>query len=317
MNILCLIWLGIISLCEMTPVYFLSDSLLTPFESHPRHQGPLYGPRFAPPLPPLPNPHPIRPPPMPPIPQVNYSPKPRYVTKAPIPQPETVKQFYGSFDHQFHQNQLPVYREERVSPNRYTNTVERKYPIQAAVITRHHVRYINVPSVNNIKPTTIEVGGQSAPINILLRSTSSKLNIEQLHDGSKGSYQESKSEDHPHILKHTVTKPIIQEIFELITPYRLVRQEVQPVQELIETIVGKNVDSKPEKFEPKDAPSNVEYDNVDPVDHDPLYTKSSEINRVEQEVLDRVEQDYMAASANSLFSTIYGVPALASSASFG
>jgi len=39
-------------------------------------------------------------------------------------------------------------------------------------------------------------------------------------------------------MKHTVTKPIFQEVREVITPYRKITQEVQPVQEEIRTIVG-------------------------------------------------------------------------------
>ena len=38
-------------------------------------------------------------------------------------------------------------------------------------------------------------------------SASSNLNIQQVHEGAGGSNQETQSEDEPHVLKHSVTKP--------------------------------------------------------------------------------------------------------------
>ena len=61
----------------------------------------------------------------------------------------------------------------------------------------------------------------------------------QAHDGAQGSIQESQSEDEPHVLKHSVSKPIIQEVREVITPSRKIVQEIQPVQEEILTIVAR------------------------------------------------------------------------------
>ncbi|OTF69514.1 hypothetical protein BLA29_012443, partial [Euroglyphus maynei] len=75
---------------------------------------------------------------------------------------------------------------------------------------------------------------------IIFRSASSSLNVLQRHQGSTGDTQESSSEDEPHRLLHTVTKPIIQEIHEVISPYRKIVQEVHPVQEEIKTVVAKN-----------------------------------------------------------------------------
>ena len=115
-------------------------------------------------------------------------------------------------------------------------------PVQAAVISKHQVSYIDVPSTpaQELKPTTIEVKANPVPINIILKSSSSKLNIQQEHQPSKGTVQQTESEDEPHILKHTVRKPIIQEVYEMITPYRFIKQELQPVQEEIQTIVARS-----------------------------------------------------------------------------
>ncbi|KAH9392060.1 hypothetical protein TYRP_022333 [Tyrophagus putrescentiae] len=109
--------------------------------------------------------------------------------------------------------------------------------IPAAIQTRHQIEFKDVPSSGNLIPTTIEVGAGQIPLMILFRSASSNLNIQQVHDGAQGSNQESQSEDEPHVLKHSVTKPIIQEVREIITPSRKI--EIQPVQEEILTIVAK------------------------------------------------------------------------------
>ncbi len=57
--------------------------------------------------------------------------------------------------------------------------------------------------------------------------------------GGPGEVQQTSSEDEPHRLIHEVTKPIIQEVREVITPFRRVIQEIKPVQEEIQTIVAR------------------------------------------------------------------------------
>ena len=97
-------------------------------------------------------------------------------------------------------------------------------PISASIRSRHNVQYYDVPSSGYAKPTSIEVKANAAPLNILFRSASSYLNVEQRHEGAPGSNQESDSEDEPHILKHTVKKPVYQEVREIISPYRKITQ---------------------------------------------------------------------------------------------
>ncbi|KAH9493677.1 hypothetical protein DERF_014415 [Dermatophagoides farinae] len=111
--------------------------------------------------------------------------------------------------------------------------------IQAAIQSRHNVQFYDVPSSGMINPTTIEVGAQAIPVNMIFRSASSNLNVQQMHQGAAGSQQESQSEDEPHILRHTVKKPIYQMVNEIITPYRKITQEVKPVQEDIQTIIAR------------------------------------------------------------------------------
>ena len=76
---------------------------------------------------------------------------------------------------------------------------------------------------------------------MLFRSASSQLNVQQAHQGAAGSVQESASEDETHILRHSVVKPVLQQIREVVTPFRRITQEIQPVREEINTIVARGV----------------------------------------------------------------------------
>lgn len=111
--------------------------------------------------------------------------------------------------------------------------------VPAAVQSRHMVSTIDVPSGGLIAPTTIDVGASQAPINMIFRSASSALSVQGVHQSAPGSVQESVSQDEPHLLRHTVTKPVIQEVNEIITPSRRITQQVQPVQEEIQTVVAR------------------------------------------------------------------------------
>ena len=113
--------------------------------------------------------------------------------------------------------------------------------IPAAIQTTHNVevRPVNLPS-DPIQPAVVLVDAGMIPLTILFRSMSSALNVMQQHvAGEAAEEQHTKSEDEPHRLMHEVTKPIIQEVREVIAPYRRVVQEIQPVQEEIQTIVAR------------------------------------------------------------------------------
>ena len=114
-------------------------------------------------------------------------------------------------------------------------------PIPAAIQSHHNIHYYDVPSTGHVHPTTVEVGASSVPLNILFRSASSNLNVQQYHEGARGTNQKTQSEDEAHVLKHTVKKPIYQEVREVISPYRKITQEIKPVQEEIETIVARGI----------------------------------------------------------------------------
>jgi hypothetical protein len=100
------------------------------------------------------------------------------------------------------------------------------------------IKQVSLPS-EPVQPQTILVDAGILPLTILFRSASSSLNVLQQHQGGTGDTQQTSSEDEPHRLIHEVTKPIIQEVREVITPYRRVTQEIQPVIEDIQTIVAR------------------------------------------------------------------------------
>ncbi|UXI16327.1 major abundant protein BTP1 [Sarcoptes scabiei] len=111
--------------------------------------------------------------------------------------------------------------------------------IPAAIQTRQSVQFVDVPSTGFVQPTTIEVGANAVPVNMIFRSASSNLNVQQVHQGAQGSSQESSSQDEAHYLRHTVKKPVFQEVYEVITPFRKITQEIRPVQEDIQTVVAR------------------------------------------------------------------------------
>ncbi|KPM04088.1 DFP2-like protein 11 [Sarcoptes scabiei] len=131
------------------------------------------------------------------------------------------------------------------SPQYHQNQHQYGTGIRAAVQTRHSIEFRDVPAQQTIHEIPIiMVGARSVPLNILFQSRSSQLHIQNEHEPAQGSVQETSSEDQPHHLIHRVSKPIIQEVFEIIRPYRKITQEVVPVQEEIQTVVARAVDNK-------------------------------------------------------------------------
>jgi len=93
--------------------------------------------------------------------------------------------------------------------------------ISAAVNTAYNLNVRNVETQHKtIKPQKIDIESNNIPLVLHFKSQSSRLKIMQSHKGSEGEMHKSLSEDEPDILLHTVRKPVIQEIREIITPFR-------------------------------------------------------------------------------------------------
>ncbi|XP_054166153.1 uncharacterized protein LOC128963664 [Oppia nitens] len=113
-------------------------------------------------------------------------------------------------------------------------------PIEAAVQTRRTVelRQVAIPS-SYAQPQVIDVNSDNMPVQINFRSSSSRIQVHQTHTPSQGSVEHSSFQDQPHRLINEVTKPIYQEVREVIQPYRRITQEIRPVIEEIHTVVHK------------------------------------------------------------------------------
>ncbi|XP_054159737.1 1,5-anhydro-D-fructose reductase-like [Oppia nitens] len=121
--------------------------------------------------------------------------------------------------------------------------------IPAAVNTKHTVQYsdYNLPvPYTTRRPHLIQVDSTQTSFLIQFKSISSNLTVTQRHESAKAmNILRSNSMDAPHIVSHIVSKPIIQEIREVITPYRHVFQEVRPVVQEIQTIVNRKEADRP------------------------------------------------------------------------
>ncbi len=114
--------------------------------------------------------------------------------------------------------------------------------IEAAINSKRRTEIIPVPTQNeNGAPTRIDVEGGQLPVYLNFRSQSSPVYVKQQHYGQPGSIQKSNSYDEPHKLVQDVTIPVIQEVREVVAPYRKVVQIIKPVREDKVTLVSKGV----------------------------------------------------------------------------
>ena len=114
-------------------------------------------------------------------------------------------------------------------------------PLPAAIHSRRHYEVVPVPSHEEpAQLTQINVDPVENPVAIRFVSKSSPVLIDQVHiPGEPGQVTETNSEDEPHRVVHTVSRPVIQEVREIIQPYRSIQQEVRPVLEEISTVVAR------------------------------------------------------------------------------
>ena len=114
-------------------------------------------------------------------------------------------------------------------------------PGPLAVHTRQRVNYIPTPSSGYAAPTPVGLDAQSPPISLNYRTFSAPISIQHVHVPGQGSFRASSSQDPPHVRVHTVQKPIIQQLQEVIIPQRQVRQQVLPVSALFRVYLKQNL----------------------------------------------------------------------------
>ena len=88
-------------------------------------------------------------------------------------------------------------------------------------------------------PQTIDIPPNFQPVNMIFRTASSPLNVQQLHTPAAPQYESTRSEDAPSVLTHESYKPVIQEYREVIQPFRKIEQRIEPVVEHVHTVVAK------------------------------------------------------------------------------
>lgn len=119
-----------------------------------------------------------------------------------------------------------------------SNYAQSSGPVYAAVQSTRNVQYVDGPSAQPAQPQTIVIGPSVQPLDFEFQSQSSPVNVRQTHIPSQpGPPQESSHTEEPDVLRQTITKPLIHEVHEEITPVRRISQVVNPVQEEINQLV--------------------------------------------------------------------------------
>lgn len=82
------------------------------------------------------------------------------------------------------------------------------------VLSQHSVQYVPVHAETPyFQPQLVSVEPNVQAVQLLFKSASSPLLVQQKHFSSHGSvYQATHSQDAPHVLRHYVTKPVLQEV---------------------------------------------------------------------------------------------------------
>ena len=112
--------------------------------------------------------------------------------------------------------------------------------VNAAIQSHRSIELIPVhSSYGTSEPTVVDIDSSDQPVSLNFNSRSSPLHTTQNPHGQPGSHQDSHSVDEPHVLRHEVHRPVIQEIREVIIPSRNVIQEIKPVIENVQTLVAK------------------------------------------------------------------------------
>lgn len=97
-------------------------------------------------------------------------------------------------------------------------------PVQAAIATKRtfEVRPIMLQSEPPV-PSVVDVQPSEQPVQVIFRTQSSPVLVQQVHTPSvHAPLEKTNSEDEPHRVLHEVVRPVIQEVREIIQPFRRV-----------------------------------------------------------------------------------------------
>ncbi|XP_027199852.1 uncharacterized protein LOC113793973 [Dermatophagoides pteronyssinus] len=117
------------------------------------------------------------------------------------------------------------------------------HSVDAAVKSKHSVSLYPVHSSHDPgKTPVVDINSGPLPLTLRFNSHSSHINAIQKHFSHPGQVQKQNAIDEPDLLIQNIKKPVIQEVREVIAPYRHRTQEVRPVRERIETLIAKGQD---------------------------------------------------------------------------
>jgi hypothetical protein len=120
-------------------------------------------------------------------------------------------------------------------------SVSQAGPVNAAVQTiSRTVDYRPVPYTGEAPVVQdIDVPPQESPLRINFQSKSSPLAVTQQHiPAEPGQVQVTQSEDEPQQVIHNVVRPVVQQVNEVVQPYRTLTQTVEPVIEQTHTNIA-------------------------------------------------------------------------------
>jgi len=120
-------------------------------------------------------------------------------------------------------------------------SVSQAGPVNAAVQTiSRTVDYRPVPYTGEAPVVQdVDVPPQESPLRINFQSRSSPLQVTQQHiPAEPGQVQVTQSEDEPQTAIHNVVRPVIQQVNEVVQPYRTLTQTVEPVIEQTHTNIA-------------------------------------------------------------------------------
>lgn len=167
--------------------------------------------------------------------------------------------FYNSHFNQFDSSEQNGYKD-----GHHHGPFDDIHVHQAAVISSHkHKTYRVPPKHHRAKPTVINLEGRAYPVILNFDSMSSPLLTNHHHHASEAHHKNSYSLDHAHTHVHTISKPVVHEVREVISPYRNVYRVVEPVKEQVNTFVheahhdyahsGANYNGRPPMFHQQQA----------------------------------------------------------------
>ena len=111
--------------------------------------------------------------------------------------------------------------------------------IPAAVYSRFSDRtvYVDTP-LTRVPQASVDIDSGDLPLALNFRSRSSRITASQSNIGQPGYSRSDSSVDEPIRLNYQITRPVQQEVREIVVPTRNIVQEVRPVQENVERIVS-------------------------------------------------------------------------------